>query len=70
MFGLQLQFPGDIERMYQTKYRDCATYQDLFSECEQRCKDNGWQRFTSKDPFVRAIAGGNSMMYQVQQRQP
>ena len=44
---------------------DELSYQDLFMQCEQRCKTSGWQRFTSKDPFVRALTGGSAMIYQV-----
>ena len=43
---------------------DEQSYQDLFMQCEQRCKGSGWQRFTSKDPFVRALTGGSAMIYQ------
>ena len=40
------------------------SYQDLFAQCEQHCKSSGWQRFTSKDPFVRALTGGSALIYQ------
>lgn len=43
---------------------DELSYQDLFMQCEQRCKTSGWQRFTSKDPFVRALTGGSALIYQ------
>ena len=43
---------------------DEQSYQDLFMQCEQRCKTSGWQRFTSKDPFVRALTGGSALIYQ------
>jgi hypothetical protein len=77
----QFQFPEDIARIYETRHRvpaawnenederdgpgeDNLSYQDLFMECEKRCKRSGWQRFTSRDPFVRALTGGSALIYQ------
>lgn len=37
------------------------TYQQLFEECEAR-KD--WERYRVTDPYVRALTGGTSIMYQ------
>lgn len=69
MFGSpQIEHPDDLKLFYlDTAASSGATYQALYESCEEKVKSAtaGWERFVSREAYVRALTGGTCLMYQV-----